>query len=72
MTFGLIPQLIRIFRLKSAHEISMLFNIFLLLGMALFLTYGIMLNLTPIILWNSAGIVLVSVILYGKFKYGNY
>jgi len=70
VTLGIIPQLIRIFKLKSAHDISALFNIFLLLGMILFLVYGILLSLIPIIIWNIIGIVLVSTVLYGKWKYG--
>lgn len=70
VTLGLIPQLIRIFKLKSAREISALFNICLLAGMILFLIYGILLSLTPIVFWNIIGIVLVSIILYGKWKYG--
>jgi len=69
-TLGIIPQLIRIFKLKSAHEISALFNTFLLLGMILFLVYGILLSLIPIIIWNIIGILLVSAVLYGKWKYG--
>ena len=70
VTLGIIPQVIRIFRLKSAREISALFNIGLLLGMILFLVYGILLSLTPIIIWNTIGIILISILLYGKWKYG--
>ncbi len=70
VTCSMIPQLIRIFQLKSAREISMLFTTLLLLGMVGWLTYGIFLSLTPVILWNAIGIVLVSVLLYAKLRYG--
>ena len=70
VTCSMIPQLIRIFQLKSAREISMLFTTLLLLGMVGWLTYGIYLNLTPVILWNAIGIALVSVLLYAKLRYG--
>ena len=70
VTLGIIPQLVRIFKLKSAHDISALFNICLLLGMILFGVYGILLSLIPLIIWNAIGIVLVSTVLYGKWKYG--
>ncbi|MFC2056546.1 SemiSWEET family sugar transporter [Chloroflexota bacterium] len=70
ITFGFIPQIIRVFRLKSAREISATFSILLLVGMLLWLIYGISLHLTPIILWNSVGLLLVSILLYGKLKYG--
>ncbi len=70
VTFGIIPQLIRIFKLKSARDISALFNICLLLGMTLFLVYGILLSLIPLIIWNAIGMALISTVLYGKWKYG--
>lgn len=70
VTCSMIPQLIRIFQLKSAREISMLFTTLLLLGMIGWLIYGIYLSLTPVILWNAIGIALVSVLLYAKLRYG--
>ena len=70
VTCSLIPQLIRVFKLKSAHEISLLFNTLLLLGLISWLAYGIFLRLTPVILWNAAGMVLTTTLLYAKLKYG--
>ena len=70
ITFSLVPQLIRVFRLKSAHEISALFTTLLLLGMFVWIAYGVVLNLIPVILWNIVGAVLVSILLYAKLKYG--
>ena len=69
-TFSIIPQLIRVFKLRSAYEISLLFNTLLLLGMLSWLAYGIFLGLTPVILWNAIGASLVTVLLYAKLKYG--
>jgi len=70
VTCSLIPQLIRIFKLRSAREISLLFNILLLLGLISWLAYGISLRLPPVIIWNAIGTALVSVLLYAKLKYG--
>ena len=70
VTCSLVPQLIRVFKLKSAREISTLFTILLLLGIISWLAYGISLGLTPVILWNAIGAVLVAVLLYAKLKYG--
>ena len=70
VTCSLIPQLIRVFRLRSAREISMLFTTLLLLGLILWLTYGVFFRLIPVILWNAVGIILVVVLLYAKLKYG--
>ncbi len=70
VTFSLVPQLIRVFRLKSAKEISALFTILLLLGMFVWMAYGVVLNLIPVILWNIVGAVLVIILLYAKLRFG--
>ena len=70
VTCSLIPQLIRIFKLKSAREISLLFTTLLLLGLISWLAYGISFGLPPVIIWNAIGMALVSVLLYAKLKYG--
>jgi len=70
VTCSLIPQLIRVFKLKSAKEISILFNTLLLIGVLMWLGYGIALELLPVILWNAIGAVLVATLLYAKLKYG--
>ncbi|MFC1968682.1 SemiSWEET family sugar transporter [Chloroflexota bacterium] len=70
VTFSMVPQLIRVFQLRSAREISLLFTTMLLLGMGFWLAYGICLRLTPVILWNAIGIALASLLLYAKLRYG--
>ena len=70
VTCSMVPQLVRVFRLKSTREISRLFTMLLLLGMICWLAYGIYLRLTPVILWNAIGAVLVALLLYAKLKYG--
>ena len=70
ITCGFIPQVIRVFKLRSAHEISMLFTSLLLTGIIIWLAYGISLGLTPVILWNAIGAIPVAMLLYAKLKYG--
>ena len=70
VTCSLIPQLIRIFRLRSAREISILFTTLLLLGLIIWLAYGVSFRLAPVILWNAVGMILVAILLYAKLKYG--
>jgi len=70
VTCSLIPQLIRVFKLRSAHEISLLFTTLLLLGIIIWLAYGISFGLAPVIIWNATGAVLVATLLYAKLKYG--
>ena len=70
VTTGFIPQVWRLFKLKSAHEISLLFTLLFLLGVTCWLVYGISLGLPPVILWNAITLVLACAILYAKLKYG--
>ena len=70
VTCGMVPQVIRVFKLKSAREISRLFTVLFLLGVACWLAYGIYLGLTPVILWNAIGVVFVALLLMAKLKYG--
>ena len=69
-TFALVPQIIRVYKLKSAREISLLFNSSLLLGVAIWLVYGILQGLLSLIIWNSIGIFLNGWLLFTKLKYG--
>jgi MtN3 and saliva related transmembrane protein len=65
-----IPQIIRVLRLKSAREISILFTAIQLLGLIFWLTYGIILGLLPIIICNIIMACLVVTLLGAKMKYG--
>jgi MtN3 and saliva related transmembrane protein len=69
-TGSLIPQVIRVYRLKAAREISLIFTVAFIVGDAAWLVYGIIFNLMPIILWNVLAIILAAILLYGKLKYG--
>ena len=70
VTCSMIPQLIRVYKLRSAREISILFTTLLLIGMMCWLDYGVYLELIPVILWNAIGAILVSLLIYLKLKYG--
>ncbi|MBE9500921.1 MAG: hypothetical protein KAX23_01985 [Dehalococcoidia bacterium] len=70
ISIAFIPQMWRLFKLKSAREISLPFTALLLLGAVCWLTYGILQSLPPVILWNAIGATEVCAILYAKLKYG--
>lgn len=70
VTFALVPQIMRVYKLKSAREISIIFNSSMLLGLILWLVYGIILGLVPIIVWNIIGSILSALLLFAKLKYG--
>ena len=69
-TFCYVPQIVRVFKLKSAKEISLLYTVLILAGSTIWLVYGIMLSLIPVILWNAIGVVMVSTLLFAKLRYG--
>jgi MtN3 and saliva related transmembrane protein len=69
-TVSMIPQVWRLYKLKSAYEISLAFSALLALGIVFWLIYGIVLGLPSVIIWNSITLVLVSSLLYAKLKYG--
>jgi len=70
MTVGLVPQVWRLFKLKSAHEISLTFTSLFIIGIAFWLSYGIVSGLPSVIIWNSITLALGCGMLYAKLKYG--
>jgi len=69
-TLSIIPQIIRVFKLRSAREISLLFTTSLLLGVLCWLAYGVLLDLVPLIIWNAIAALLIATLLYLKLRYG--
>ena len=69
-TGSFVPQVIRVYKLKSAKEISLIFNLLFVSGGLLWLSYGIYINSFPIIFWNSVGVLLALALLVGKLRYG--
>ena len=69
-TAAMVPQVVKLYQIKSAVEISLAFTLLLLAGMLFWLGYGILFQLFPVILWNAVGASLVATLLYAKLKYG--
>jgi MtN3 and saliva related transmembrane protein len=65
-----VPQILKLFKLKSAKEISLPFSFLQLFGGIMFLIYGVLLSLPALIITNVVNTILVCLILYAKFKYG--
>jgi MtN3 and saliva related transmembrane protein len=68
-TISFVPQIIRVWRLRSAREISLVMFLVYSLGVFLWLLYGIFLHALPIILANAVALVLSLAILALKLKY---
>ena len=69
-TMGMIPQVWRLFKLKSAHEISLTFSLSFSIGIACWLVYGILNELMSVITWNGIALILGCGMLYAKIKWG--
>jgi MtN3 and saliva related transmembrane protein len=69
-TIAFVPQVVRIVKTRSAHDISWgMFSLFSL-GIALWLWYGITLAALPLIASNAITLVLALSILFLKWRYG--
>ena len=68
-TFAAIPQIIKIFKYKSAVDISLIYISMFLIGGGLWLAYGVVDRLMPIIIWNILGLSFNLAIFIGKMKY---
>jgi MtN3 and saliva related transmembrane protein len=69
-TFALVPQIIRVYKLKHAQEISLIYNTTMFIGVIFWLVYGILQGLLPLIIWNIIGGILNGWLLFAKLKYG--
>jgi MtN3 and saliva related transmembrane protein len=69
-TGSIIPQVTRVFKYRSARDVSLLFTILLLVGDGSWLVYGVILRLIPIVLSNVLAMILLGFLFYGKMKYG--
>ena len=66
---GFLPQIYRGYKTKHLDDLSYLMLIFLSIGLALWLLYGIHLDSVPIILANAAGVICTITLILMKFKY---
>ena len=69
-TGGMVPQVWRLYKLRSAREISLAFVSFFIIGIMFWLSYGILLGLASLIIWNSIGLALGFAMLYAKLRWG--
>lgn len=69
-SLSLLPQLYRVFKLRSAREISLTFTAALTFGNLLWLAYGILSGLVPIIFWNVVSFCLAGGLLVAKIRFG--
>jgi MtN3 and saliva related transmembrane protein len=71
-TVALVPQLVRVWRLRSAREISLGMFLMFSLGVTLWLIYGIALHAMPVVLANAVTLVLSLAILGLKLRFDSH
>ena len=64
-----LPQVIKIWKTKSAKDLSMGTLLFLILNISLWLLYGILTNLYPIIITNAIVLTMVFIMVYFKITF---
>jgi MtN3 and saliva related transmembrane protein len=64
-----LPQVIKIWQTKSAKDLSMPMLLLLVLGVSMWLAYGIIIKDRPIIFTNSMVLFMTFIMLFFKLKY---
>lgn len=68
-TLAFVPQLVRVYRLKTAHDISIIMFTVFSMGEFLWFLYGIFIHSLPVILANAVTLALSLAILFLKLRY---
>lgn len=69
-TIAFVPQVLRVWRSRSARDLSLHAFATFTAGVALWLAYGILRNEAPIIVWNAITLALAATILGMKLRFG--
>jgi MtN3 and saliva related transmembrane protein len=64
-----LPQVIQIWKTRSAKDLSLQMLLLLILGVSMWLTYGILVKDAAIIYTNSMVLTMSLIMLYFKFKF---
>jgi MtN3 and saliva related transmembrane protein len=69
-TGAYVPQVIRVWKTHSTHDISRKMLLVLMTGLALWLTYGLLQGQFPIVVANGVTLLLAGTILSFKLRFG--
>lgn len=69
-TLAYAPQFIKVWKTRSTEDISLGMFLAMVLGLVLWLVYGLLSGDAPLVVANAITIVLAGGILYMKLKYG--
>jgi len=66
---GFIPQIVKGYKTKKLGDLSYLLNIFISIGMFMWLIYGVHINSPAIIISNAIGLILNIFLILMKYYY---
>jgi len=69
-TVAFVPQVWRVWKTRSARDLSLPMYLIFTTGVALWLVYGLMLGAAPIIVCNGLTLLLAGTVLAMKLKFG--
>jgi MtN3 and saliva related transmembrane protein len=69
-TVAFVPQVMKVWKSRSARDVSLATFTAFAIGVALWLAYGILKQEPPIIVWNAVTLVLAVAILAMKLRFG--
>ena len=69
-TIAFIPQVLKTWKTRSAKDLSLAMFVIYLMGILLWLLYGVLLGDIAIVLANAATAVVAGGVLYFKLRYG--
>ncbi len=69
-TGAFVPQVIHVLRTRQTRDISLATFVLFVLGVALWLVYGLLVQAWPVVVANAVTLLLALVILGAKLRYG--
>ena len=69
-TLAYLPQVIRAWRTRSTHDVSLKMYLLMVLGTLLWLAYGVAISDWPLICANAISLLFTGSILFLKLRYG--
>jgi MtN3 and saliva related transmembrane protein len=69
-TFAFVPQVLRVWRTRSADDISLAMYVVMVAGILIWIVYGARIHSAPLVAANAVSLVLAGAVLVGKLKFG--
>ena len=68
-TFAFLPQVVRVWRTRSARDISLAMYLVMVAGIALWILYGLRIHSSPLVAANAVSLRLAGAVLAGKLRF---